>query len=161
MFVTELDRTMGVLGIVSRVVSFTCWTSSLSFRVVDYQCKSDQRSQRRSKDQGEEVGLDIRERGLCCEAVRCLLPRLPSHCTVGDPEIWATAAVRGRHRTATAEIRERKCQNLFFENLFFAIVFSNGYEFPCLPFWRISRLTCISTGCVSHCVCISLGVLLP
>ena len=62
MFVTELDRTMGVLGIVSRVVSFTCWTSSLSFRVVDHQCKSDQRSQKRSKDQGKEVGLDIRER---------------------------------------------------------------------------------------------------
>ena len=61
MFVTEVDRTMGVLGIVSRIVSFTCWTSSLSFRVVDYQCKSDQRSQR-SKDQGKEVGVDIRDR---------------------------------------------------------------------------------------------------
>jgi hypothetical protein len=29
--------------------------------------------------------------------------------------------------------------NPIFENLFFANLFSNGYEFPYLPFWCISR----------------------
>jgi hypothetical protein len=57
-FVAELDRTR----IVSRVASFTRRTSSLSFGFVDHQRKYDQKSQRRSKDQGKEVGVDIRER---------------------------------------------------------------------------------------------------
>ena len=38
----------------------------------------------------------------------------------------STSPLREGH--PTAEIGERKCQNTFFENLFFVNVFSNSYE---------------------------------